>query len=275
MKNDWSTVGKESVKVANIMATRNYDQFRFLDGNREVKHFKKLVKSLMAIGILYQPVLVNENYEIVEGQGRFLAMKELNLPILYVVQSGIGIEECRFLNSSSTNWNIKNYVHSYAHGSDKKISYQYLEQLQKEFPDFGIRIIYASSTNRSVSGGGKATSNLKNGEAELSEEDYRRGREVLSYLENFSFLFKAMTGRAESLQMALVYCYNNASVDNDYLLEKVQKHYGTIQPIANATQAVAELERIYNFNIRGGREQVFLKSDYERYIKQTRFKRGR
>lgn len=275
MKTDWSQVGKNPVKVANLMATRNYDMFRFLDGNRETKHYKKLIKSLMAIGILYQPILVNEKYEIVEGQGRFLAMRELNLPILYVVQNGVGIEECRYLNSSSTNWNIKNYVHSYAQGSDRKIAYQYLEQLQKEFPDFGIRIIYASSANRSVSGGGKASSSLKSGEAELSEEDYNRGREVLSYLEKFAFLYKAMTGRAESLQMALIYCYNNPSVDNDYLLEKVQKYYGTISPIANATQAVAELERIYNFNIRGGREQIFLKSDYERYTKQTQFKRGR
>lgn len=166
MKADWSQVGKNPIKVDNLMATRNYDMFRFLDGNRGVKHFKKLIKSLMAIGILYQPVLVNEQFEIVEGQGRFLAMKELNLPVLYVVQNGIGIEECRYLNSSSTNWQDKDYVHSYACGSDRKIEYVYLEQLQKEFPEFGIRIIYGAASNRSVVGGGKMSANLKSGNIE-------------------------------------------------------------------------------------------------------------
>lgn len=74
------------------------------------------------------------------------------------------------------------------------------------------------------------------------------------------------------MQSALIFCYNNPSVDKEYLKEKVEKYYGTISPIANATQSVAELERVYNFNLRGGREQVFLKSDFERYVKRMKTK---
>lgn len=273
---DRDAKSKDSWKIANIMGTYNYDQFRFLDGNRNTGHFKKLIKSITEIGVLYQPILVNENYEIVEGQGRFIALKTLKEPILYVVQNGIGIKECRYLNSCSTNWGMNDYVHSYASGEDKKLDYVYLEQLQKEFKDFGIRTIYGAAANRSVVCGGKMASNLKDGNAVITKEDYERGRKVLSYLKMFSFLNKAVQGRIECMHSALVYCYNNEAVDNMYLLEKVNKYYSTIPPIANTSQAVAELERIYNFNIRGGREQVFLKSDYERYTKNIKSrKKGR
>ena len=266
---------KDTWKVANIMATYSYDRFRLLDGNRDTGHFKKLVKSIMEIGVLYQPILVNENFEIVEGQGRFFAMKKLEKPILYVMQNGIGIKECRFLNSCSTNWQMGDYVHSFAVGEDSKPDYMYLEQLQKEFRDFGIRTIYGAAANRNVVGGGRITNNLKSGNVEITQEDYERGREVLSYLGLFDFLNKAVQGRIECVHSALIYCFNNETVDNDYLLEKVSKYYSTIPPIANVSQAVSELERIYNFNLRGGREQVFLKSDFERYTKQTKSKRKR
>lgn len=266
-KTELSDVGKTPVKIANVMATRNYDMFRFLDGNRDTKHSKKLVKSLLAIGILYQPILINERNEIIEGQGRFLAMKELNLPVIYTVQKGIGIKECRYLNSHSTNWGIKDYVHSYAAGEDKKTSYMYIEQLAKEFPEFGMRIVYSAAVNRNTPLGGNSTKTLKSGEAEISSVDYERAREVLSYIKEFLPYLKAVNGRTECLYSALIFCYNMPDVDDNYMLEKFAKYYGTVPPIATTTQAVSELERIYNYNIRGNHEQIFLKSDFERYSK--------
>lgn len=266
---------KDPWKVANIMATYNYDQFRLLEGNREFGHFKKLIKSIMEIGVLYQPILVNEKYEIVEGQGRYFALKKLKKPILYVMQEGIGIRECRYLNSCSTNWVLKDYTHSYATGDDKKIEYVYLEQLRKEFPKIGVRTIYGAAVSKNVVGGGQITANLKSGNIELTQEDYERGRVVLTYLMQYDFLNKALSGRIECMHSALIYCWNNTDVDNDYLLEKVKKYYSTIPPIANVPQAVSELERIYNFNLRGSREEIFLKSDFERYTRQTKSKRKR
>ena len=267
------SAGRECWKVANIMATYNYEQFKLLDGNRDVKHFKKLVKSIMEIGILYQPILVNELFEIVEGQGRYFALKKLGKPVIYTVQPGIGIKECRHLNSCSTNWGLKDYIHSYATGSDARPEFEFLEQLQKEFPEFGSRTIYGAAANRNVVGGGSATKKLHDGDIDLSPEDYIHGRKVLGYLRNFNFLNKALSGRIECMHSALIYCYNKETVDNEYLLEKVEKHYGTIPPISNVSQAIAEIERVYNFNIRGGREPIYIKSDFEKYAKQTKTKR--
>lgn len=270
-KVDWDAIGKEPVKIANIMATRNYGMFRFLDGNRDTKHAKKLVKSLVKIGILYQPVLVNERNEIVEGQGRFLAMQELNLPIIYTIQNGIGIKECRVLNSCSTNWGMKNYIHSYAGGEDARESYRYLELLEQEFPDIGDRVIYAAVSSTTHSIGGSFSQKIKSGEIEITDADYEKGRKTLAYIEKFSEYIHSISGRIECMQKALIFCYNTPAVDNAYLLTKFAKWYSRINPIVNERQAVEQLEMIYNFGrLPDGVEEITLGDAFKHYSRNKK-----
>ena len=89
-------------KVAVIYETDNYDKFKIIDGNRPIEHAKKIVESIKEIGMLWQPVLVNERFEIIDGQGRYLASKTLGKKILYVVQPGLTIKHARCLNENST-----------------------------------------------------------------------------------------------------------------------------------------------------------------------------
>lgn len=65
--------------IAKVYQTTNYDKFCFLEDNRAVKQsrVKKIKDSIDDVGYLYQPVLVNEQYQIIDGQGRFNACKEM------------------------------------------------------------------------------------------------------------------------------------------------------------------------------------------------------
>ena len=117
-------------KVAIIYETDNYDKFKIIDGNRPIEHAKKIIESIKEIGMLWQPVLVNERFEIIDGQGRYLASKTLGRKILYVVQPGLTIKHARCLNENSTIWKIKDYIHSYAVGSDSKAEFTNFEAVQ-------------------------------------------------------------------------------------------------------------------------------------------------
>ena len=55
--------------VAKIYETTDYNRFRYIEGNRKVNHAKKIVQSIQAIGRLMKPVLINERWEIIDGQG--------------------------------------------------------------------------------------------------------------------------------------------------------------------------------------------------------------
>ena len=51
-----------------VDSTFDYGKFKFIEGNRDVDHEKKLEESMRECGLLLQPILVNELYEIVEGR---------------------------------------------------------------------------------------------------------------------------------------------------------------------------------------------------------------
>ena len=116
-----------------IKVTNEYDKFKKLKGNRAVteKRKEKIKNSILKVGYITSPILVNDKYEIIDGQGRFEALKELQLPIEYIIQDNIGITECVAMNIHQTNWSLLDYIQSYA---DKGIqSYQYIVDLMKEF----------------------------------------------------------------------------------------------------------------------------------------------
>ena len=69
-----------------IKVTTNYDLFSFMPGNRDIAKKNMLVKSIEKIDLTeYKPIIVNENYVIIDGQHRFMACKELEKPIYYII----------------------------------------------------------------------------------------------------------------------------------------------------------------------------------------------
>ena len=68
-------------RIGYIFEEPDYSQFKYLGGNRDITHSKKLLESITQNGYFNVPILVNENMEIIDGQGRFEALKMLGLPI--------------------------------------------------------------------------------------------------------------------------------------------------------------------------------------------------
>lgn len=70
-----------------MQETKEYDRFSFLTANRPVdyNHVNKIKKSLQEYGFLdSQPITVNNEMQIIDGQHRFVACKEMGLPIKFV-----------------------------------------------------------------------------------------------------------------------------------------------------------------------------------------------
>ena len=62
---------------------------------------------------LFTIIIVNENYEIIDGQHRFDVIKELGLPLNYVICGGYGLNEVHILNQNSKTWNVDDYLDGY------------------------------------------------------------------------------------------------------------------------------------------------------------------
>lgn len=249
-----------------IESTYEYGRFRFIEGNRSVDHAEKIEKSIRSSGLLIQPILVDENMRIIEGQNRYTACVNLGLPIYYVVQEGIGLNEVKDLNSASKNWNTRNYIHSYAAG-DKKLDYIYIEQLMKQFPWATNRAI-----NFAVNGfAGSMKSNVRNGNLRCSEVEYNRAVNALDYANQFRGFIDEMSGSKEFYIVAVLFCFFCEAVDNDYLLTKFKKYHKSLSPIVDINSAILQIEnKVYNYQMRSPREPISLTNEYERMKRANR-----
>lgn len=105
-----------------VFQTSNYAELKVLEGNRPHKkaHLKLLKKSISEHGDLGAPILVNEKYEIIDGQHRIKIFEELKLPVQYIVKNGFGLKEVHILNSNRKNWTMTEFMNCYVEIGEKE-----------------------------------------------------------------------------------------------------------------------------------------------------------
>jgi hypothetical protein len=98
-----------------VMTTTDYFLFRSIDGNRKINtiHLKRLDESIKK-RYVFTVIIVNEKYEIIDGQHRFECIKKHGLPLNYIVCNGYGLKEVHLLNANSSTWKSDDYMNGYA-----------------------------------------------------------------------------------------------------------------------------------------------------------------
>ncbi len=98
-----------------IWVATDYSKFKLNEYNREPGHYKKVLKSIKDKDYtMYNPILVDRQMNIVDGQNRFLACKELGKPIYFIVGQDIHIFAASQINQASKNWTMIDFVQHYA-----------------------------------------------------------------------------------------------------------------------------------------------------------------
>lgn len=100
-----------------IKRTTNYSKFNLSSTNREINeaHVRDLVSSISETNLLpHNPIVVNADYEVIDGQHRLEAAKRLGLEIFYTVAPKTSIRDTRLINRTNRPWNLRNYLESYA-----------------------------------------------------------------------------------------------------------------------------------------------------------------
>ena len=73
-----------------VKVTDEYNIFTFAEGNRAINpaQVKNLIKSIENIGLIPTPIVVNEKMQILDGQHRVEACRQLKMPVYYIVVPG-------------------------------------------------------------------------------------------------------------------------------------------------------------------------------------------
>lgn len=256
--------------IGKIYETNDYDKFKRLEGNRDVKNSKKIVQSISEVGYILSPILVNENYEVIDGQNRLDALEELGLPVFYIMQKGIGLKECMALNINQTNWNTEQFVASYALRGNE--SYIRLQSLIKDFKRKGFSlegVLFMVEPRFIPKSGGANYAIVKKGEFELSAERYELTRIRLQSAIDLGFTkFRDIYGMAtRSYWGAIAYAYEHQEVEVKVLARKMFESPYEIVSVNNIIDQLRYLEDAYNKG-RRAENKVFMSTDFQkrRYI---------
>jgi hypothetical protein len=99
-----------------ILKTKDYDKFVFRKDNRasiDKTHVNRLISSIKSRNLLeLNPIIVNERYEILDGQHRVKAAQALDTEIYYEVRKELEDRDIIIMNVTK-NWTIEDYLNYY------------------------------------------------------------------------------------------------------------------------------------------------------------------
>lgn len=243
-----------------IHTTNDYAMFGELEGNREVAgRAKKIGKSIDEVGYIPVPIVVNEKYEIIDGNGRFSALKERNLPVYYIVVPGLTLEHCISMNINSTNWTMRNFVDGYA--KQGNANYVALKYLIDKHPTLSLNIICAASTNAV---GGSSHQTIKAGNLVIDSEAVFAADKILTWVEdNFLDLRDTANGRFETLIYSLIFIYKWSEADINRVVNIVRQHKYDLPPATTVKYTLEQLSKLYNKGIK--KNFVYFNAEYDKW----------
>ncbi len=249
-------------KMPVLQRTTDYSIFRRMEGNREVTAQRAGVikQSIEKIGLIPSPLIVNEFMEIIDGQGRFEAIKQLELPVFYIVVPGLGLQDCVSMNVNSTPWKTIDYIRSYAEtGNDNYV--RLVKLIDSYVPNLPFSVVICAATGLMTG----ASSSVKLGELNLPEEHYKSIDEMLSYVSRFTSILKQYGKSNQSPVLnALCFCYQCEAVDNERMFHAFESYAHKLNGSSKIVEVLDSVTEIYNFGRK--KNKVYIKTKYLEYL---------
>jgi hypothetical protein len=233
-----------NTKSATIYRSDEYSSFNRIGGNRLVNkaHMRRLKSSIAQNpeSVRYTPLVVNEKKQIIDGQHRFEALQELKLPVYYIEEPGLTLEDVQRLNSHSKSWTPTDYALSWFELG--KESYGFYLELKKKFGynhDILMRFV---SLDMPITNIGFQNGKMKAPNKKATEDLCSKLAEVGQYCEHY---------KKRSFALAFMSMWKNENYDHSRMITKMQTHAGKeLDDLAQVEDNLRVLERIYNKNVR-------------------------
>ena len=242
--------------------TTDYSIFKNLCGNRDIekRRIQKAKRGFQLAGQQLLPVAVNEKMEIIEGQARVMACKELGIPVEYTIRKGSTVKDAILLNTTSTKWSIMDYVKSYAIQGNE--DYKFLLNMIETHPLFSPTSIIILLTSQSSAGGAQA--HIREGRFKMSIDEMLKAEKKIEFCYRFSTDLKRLKGMKYYWVYALGFCYDSPVIDNDVLKRKIMDFSFKLEPVSNVMMAIEQLEYIYNYH--SHTDKVYISSLYKEFV---------
>ena len=237
----------EPMAISQVQKTNDYTIFTELDGNRVINplHVKRLVNS-MSERLLFTAIYVNEKMQVIDGQHRLAALKELKKPINYIVIKGYGLQEVQILNANSKNWNLDDYLNGYC---DLGLEDYKIYKMYKDRYRFGhkeVRLLLTGTRTDDSAKYGGPNEDFKRGTLKVTE--YKNAVIIGDRLEMLGEFYEGY--KRACFVRAIISLTKNENFIFTEFLQKLKLQPTALQDCTNISTYIALIEEIYNYKRR-------------------------
>ena len=228
-------------KTNQVHTTTDYHLFKSIDGNRNknLLHINRLKKSMQE-NYLFTVIIVNENFEIIDGQRRFDVIKELYLPLRYIICLGYGLDEVHILNQNSKNWTSADYLEGYFN-----LGYAQYVNFKKFIVKHEINIQIAMYL---LSGADSSDMIKKFNSGEFKIKDLKEAENIIDKLHMCGAYFPQYKMRW--FVFAMVKLLKKPQFEFTEFLQKLKTQPTALQVCNDVSQYISLIEEIYNYRRR-------------------------
>lgn len=238
--------------IATIQSTTAYHLFKTINSNRVVdrSHVAKLIKAIRKKNLLHlQPITVDKDMNVIDGQHRLQAAKILQVPVYYQRDCKVSEEDMSDMNSIKKNWTLNDYLHYYiSRGKHDFIEFSKVMERHPNVPvSTLLKVVSGNSSTRS--------SDIRNGE--IDTDNIEKADEIIKQLNDINELCPSIAG--SRLTEAMIYFANHPDYDHKRMVKRIQTNPSEIHACNNKKQYIQMLQSVYNFRAKEDNVVIFIK----------------
>ena len=250
-------VSNSSTVLTTIFTTTNYSMFGHIGGNRDIDtpNLKKIIESISKKHIKTNAIIcilddsdIIEPLKIVDGQHRYEACMKLGIPVSYVIDDSLKMDEIlndiTLMNTASKEWDVSDFMNSEAKkGNQNYILYRDIYMKYKtNFDHESLFYILNTVKDRKQKVG---YSMFKESKLEFDISDYNFLDSRLIELSRFN-TFSEIGGK-RYFQKALNFYSDIKGYKTSQMMSKIQQRFSIIKKSTTVEGAIEQLREIYNY----------------------------
>lgn len=227
-----------------VESSRDYGMFKRMRGNRPAhpRHVRSIASAYAANpdSAKYNPILVNEKFEVVDGQHRLEALKSLGLEVYYLQVPGLGLRDVQRLNQNARSWRAIDFARSFAELGNK--NYQMYMEFREEYLLTHTLTVMALTLSRLDSEGTRSTERFRN--EEFVVLDLKQAHAFIRDLLEVGQIYQNF--RAKAFALAFLQLWRSPDYNQEHFITQLMKRAHTIGRRAKTADYAEALNAVYN-----------------------------
>lgn len=234
--------------IGKIYETKNYDMFKYRDDNRDVKdekgklirphHVEHLMETISKIG-QRQPISVDSENYVIDGQHRIEACRQLNIPITYIIDNRKTSTNDLIEIQIKEEWTLKERAISFSIDDD---NYQWYNIFAKKYPEFSHTLKVQMLTN-TPDRNQKLEDDFRVGKFKV--KSYNKAIETAEMVRKFAVYYPGYKKRG--FVSAILHIKEHKDFDLGRMLRKMPILCKQLMDFSKTKEYIQTLEDMYNW----------------------------